>query len=820
MKRRRTTVALLFDGLVSEYTVSVRRAVERAATANDVSVLVVMGQPIAAPVAAAVTQNHIYELIGAGRVDGVIVCSATLGHYCGTDGLVAFCRSYAPLPVCSIGVELPGIPSVVIDNEGGMKLGVEHLIDAHGARRIAFIAGPEASVESNMRLAGYRKALESRGLPFDEQLVAHGAFTVSTGAEKTRELLDRGVAMDALVAANDDMALGAMDVLQQAGLHVPRDVLIFGFDDIDSAHYARPALSTARQPLWWLGERAIQSILGQLRGEPVSLLNVGPVEFVRRESCGCGYQVTSTVYPNGEERASLRDVIRERSDELCELMRGAVSIPNDALGDWPAQVLDALDQELAGADGHFSAVFEELLERAQREGASLDEFQRVVSVMRAEFRRFSVQNEEEPRRVERLWHNARVLVGAASIRFLGRQKLEQQYATSWLSLVGERLATTLSLPLLKQELQEGLPRLEIDRAAVALYTGHRSGELKVLVARAGGEKLPIAKEEFPDTELAPAALFETEKCTHFVVLPITFETEMLGVAVLAGSAKPSVYEALRQLIGSAVKGAMMHREMVAQVTLRAQLEAERVEKESRIAAEIQTSMNPAVMEVPGLEIAALMAPAAEAGGDYYDVIPTQKGAWIGIGDVTGHGLGSGLIMLMLQSMISGLARLEPALQPSQIVTAVGEAIWDSVRQRLKRDDHATLTVFRYHGQGRFTFAGAHEDLVVWRARTGRCETIATPGFWVGAIPSVRRMTRDTELVLDRGDLLVLYSDGVTEARNARHEQFSLERLARLIEESATKPVSAIRDTVHDAVTSWSASLDDDVTLLVMRYAGE
>lgn len=294
---------------------------------------------------------------------------------------------------------------------------------------------------------------------------------------------------------------------------------------------------------------------------------------------------------------------------------------------------------------------------------------------------------------------------------------------------------------------------------------------------------------------------------------------MLGVAVLTEGAQPGVYESLRQQIGSAVKGAMLHREIVAQVTLRERLEAERVAEEARLAAQLQTSMTPAVMDVPDLELSALMEPAAEAGGDYYDVIPTPQGAWIGIGDVSGHGLGSGLIMVMIQSMVAGLCRLTPPPAPSQVVSALGEAVWDNVRQRLKRDDHATLTVFHYQRGGRFTFAGAHEDLVVWRAATGRCETIPTPGFWVGATPSVRRLTQDSELSLAPGDVLVLYTDGVTEARNVHHEQFSLERLVKCVEGCATKSPAAIRDAINEAVSAWRASVDDDVTLLVIKYTG-
>src|SRR5690606_39699694 len=183
---------------------------------------------------------------------------------------------------------------------------------------------------------------------------------------------------------------------------------------------------------------------------------------------------------------------------------------------------DALAHDLGGAEGHFSAVFEDLLERAQREGASLDEFQRVVSVLRSELRRARVRDEDGPRRLEHLWHRARVIVGAASIRFLGRQKLEQQYATTGLSLVGERLATSLSLPSLRGELLQGLPNLGIRRGAVSLYTAPGSSVLEVLAARVEDGPLPPSNEKLPDKELAPAAIFETDGCAHFVVLPITF----------------------------------------------------------------------------------------------------------------------------------------------------------------------------------------------------------------------------------------------------------------------------------------------------------
>ncbi|HET9955168.1 MAG TPA: substrate-binding domain-containing protein, partial [Polyangiaceae bacterium] len=318
MKRRRTTVALLVDRLMSEYAVMLRRSIERAATRNDVSIVVAVGQSVRDKEPAAATQNQIYSLINQDSVDGVIIVSAILGHYCGIEGLVQMCRGYAPLPVCSLGVELPGVPSIIIENQGGTRLGVEHLIDVHGSRRIALIAGPETSVESDLRIEGYRAALERRGLTVDESLIAHGTFTLPSGRDCMIELMQRGVSFDAVVSANDDMALGAMDVLRESNLRVPRDLLVLGFDDINSAHFARPPLSTLRQPIWWMGESAVDSILRQLRGEAVPLVQAGAVELVRRESCGCGYRATTIHQSKGSLRPSVHGIIQERRAEIAQ----------------------------------------------------------------------------------------------------------------------------------------------------------------------------------------------------------------------------------------------------------------------------------------------------------------------------------------------------------------------------------------------------------------------------------------------------------------------------------------------------------------------
>lgn len=241
--------------------------------------------------------------------------------------------------------------------------------------------------------------------------------------------------------------------------------------------------------------------------------------------------------------------------------------------------------------------------------------------------------------------------------------------------------------------------------------------------------------------------------------------------------------------------------------------------EMDLAQRIQTAILPTTLAAPGLEISAAMLPAADVGGDYYDVLPLEHGCWIGIGDVAGHGLDAGLIMLMMQSLVAGLVKRDPAAPPSEVLCAMNEVLFDNVRNRLKRDDHATLTLLRYDRSGHVVFAGAHEDILVHRAALGRCEVIQTPGTWVGARRDIRRGTTNTSLQLSAGDVMLLYTDGVTELRSPAGEEFGMDRLLAIFEELHAEPAARIKSCVLDALAAWSSAPADDITLLVARYEG-
>jgi len=243
---------------------------------------------------------------------------------------------------------------------------------------------------------------------------------------------------------------------------------------------------------------------------------------------------------------------------------------------------------------------------------------------------------------------------------------------------------------------------------------------------------------------------------------------------------------------------------------------QRLQEEMAIATTIQTSILPARFDVDGLDIAARMLPATEVGGDYFDVIPMPDACWIGVGDVAGHGLTSGLVMLMVQSATAALVKSAPAALPSAHVIALNAMLDENIRGRLEQDKHVTYTLYRFDRDGLVTFAGAHEDIVVWRHAEQRCERVPTPGPWLGLLSNIDALVVNSSLRLAPGDTMVLYSDGITEAMDAARNQYGVARLCAEVERLHAAPVTEVRDRIIDSVTHWQATQRDDLTVMVIR----
>jgi sigma-B regulation protein RsbU (phosphoserine phosphatase) len=161
----------------------------------------------------------------------------------------------------------------------------------------------------------------------------------------------------------------------------------------------------------------------------------------------------------------------------------------------------------------------------------------------------------------------------------------------------------------------------------------------------------------------------------------------------------------------------------------------------------------------------------------------------------------------------------PDASPAEALAVVNAVLYDNIRRRLFQYEHVTLTLLRYFPDGRVVFAGAHEEIVVWRAATGRCERIATPGTWLGAAFDIARHTVASHLRLEPGDLLVLYTDGLIQGESCTGEAWGMSRLCAAVERASAGEPATVVQAVLDEQQRFAATRDDDVTLLVARYVG-
>ncbi|MDP1901376.1 MAG: LacI family DNA-binding transcriptional regulator [Rubrivivax sp.] len=272
--RRTDTIGALLPDLHGEYFSELIRGIDQAARARGLHLLVSSSHGDADEAAAALRAMN-------GRVDGLLVMSP---HADG-EFLALNLPGSLPAVLVNTGIELPGHARFVVDNFGGAQAMTRHL-GAGGRKRIAFITGPPGNHEAQERLRGYRAGLK----PGLREIVLEGDFNEESGRAAARRIAQMKPRPDAIFAGNDMMAIGCMAALAEAGLRVPEDVAVAGFDDIPIARYVAPTLTTIRVPIAALGAAALEALAKAVEAPQPSAGHtaVMPVELVVRRSCGSG----------------------------------------------------------------------------------------------------------------------------------------------------------------------------------------------------------------------------------------------------------------------------------------------------------------------------------------------------------------------------------------------------------------------------------------------------------------------------------------------------------------------------------------------------
>ena len=569
---RRLNIAVLLDHLNffgRGYEGQLRDALYRRCRSSGHNLLLIYGGALDEPTVLSSADNVIFRVLRPDDFDGFIVASALLSTFCGAQGVERLVGKYAGARLCSVGTVIPGVPSLVLDNRAGMDAAVEHLVREHGCRKPAFVAGTPHNPEADARFEAYRAVLERHGIPFDDSRVASGQFLPALGRLAMDQILDRGVPFDAVVAANDSMAIGAIQALRQRGMRVPQDIPVTGFDDLTLARLGNPPLTTIAQPFDRFADLAVACIEDQVQGKPVAPLVEIPSHFVRRQSCGCGHRdaASPTGSRPGRDVQGLTMRVRSLRPLLADILQSGTDDGVAAAG----MLSEGLGAELGGEKEAFQTAVGTLLANGHDDGERRRALLGAINLLRNDL------TGDVEVRLERSFYDALSMVATTNTAAQIQHRLD-------LDDSGEQASTAFDLASLRDSLVRALPAMGVKTALLSCVGDGSGNELESVVYLVDGVARGSRRIRFPAGMLLPPDVLQLERQSTFLVFPLVHEQELLGVIAFDHRDGNNPYIAFRNQIAVVLRNIRLHQEVLRKTMLHERSVQDRLSAAKRLEA--------------------------------------------------------------------------------------------------------------------------------------------------------------------------------------------------------------------------------------------
>lgn len=504
------------------------------------------------------------------------------------EAAAQYYKRFAPLPVVSLAVQLPGMPAVMTDSLSALRYVMEHMIRHHHKQRIIFVRGPATHEGAVKRFQAYEEALRDHGLPVDERLISpHCTWGKDQGPLMVKYFLDEkglvpGQDFDAFVCVNDNIAIGALEEFQRRGIAVPDVVAVTGCNDSAEARFATPPVTTVSMPFMEQSETAFGALDAIVSGSHAAEACL-PARLVIAQSCGCPSRHIESVTKG--RRALMRPDDAQEGNRKAKSELGLNS---------PAGMAEAMFQSLCGGAPVDTAAEETLRRlatrildsfsaalrnRANRSAyfATLTDAVNALHALRMTTENVQIAISQIRRRArlvrvipylnsraEDLWSEGRVLVGELSGRLRDADALRLITQERTLGQIGAKLSVVQDVNSILKIVQDELPKLGIVSFQLALYEGDAGWSRKSLPANlrvmAGfgpsgkiGESAARACRGYISSVLANAGGRQS-----IVVVPLHFNELQIGLAVFGlGNEDGSIYETLKVQLSSALYGTIV-----------------------------------------------------------------------------------------------------------------------------------------------------------------------------------------------------------------------------------------------------------------------
>jgi hypothetical protein len=463
--------------------------------------------------------------------------------------------------------EIAGYSDVHVDNKRGISDLLTHLINKHHYTKLAFIKGTKGHPDAEERFQVYLDFLEANHIPFDPELTYEGIFREESGAAAVAYFLQKKhKEIEAIIAANDAMAIGAIKALQNMNISVPTDIAVVGFDDVDEARAFSPPLTTVRQPFDEMCTRALEKLIKMSRGELNRESFSPPAEVIIRRSCGCfttqvaDCEVDENIRFFGKGLAPGKEI---KSEVLYELMSG--EIKKLAIKVTEAQFKELLGQFIADikgqSKGKFLLALNEILATASLKYSDITVWQTMLSALRQNFV-FMVKDDHLLFKMENLVHQARILVGEVTDYTQNYIRIMEEKQSVLLRDVNQSFLTAFDYKSLKEAALAQLPRLDIPSCFIFMQENLKTGmdKSKMICAyrNFGKEEIDVSHEEYKKHALPPAHLLPQDRRYTYAVHPLYTRNKRLGYILFElGPREGFIYDSLQLQISSSLMGSML-----------------------------------------------------------------------------------------------------------------------------------------------------------------------------------------------------------------------------------------------------------------------
>jgi signal transduction histidine kinase/DNA-binding LacI/PurR family transcriptional regulator/AraC-like DNA-binding protein len=571
--------------------------------------------------------NIIYDLVTPEFCSGIVTWSLARGS--SVQENEAMHARYQALPVVTVSRAVAGYPVVMADNYRGMREAITHLIETHGCRRLAFIRGPEDPLAEERHRA-YLETLEHYDIPFNPALVTPSWDWLSeNGARAVALFLDeRGLRprqdIDAIVAANDLMAVSALKALQDRSIRVPKDLAMVGFNNSIQAQCTIPSITSVATPLSEQGRQSVGVLTKLMEQVSVPEQVLIPTHLVIHQSCGClGETVVQAgaFPPPTANKVGGGATFVSRHDDILQTMIQMVGISGETEeAAWADELLQAFIANLdAPESDEFLSILRRILRRVALAGrevlvwhGALSAIQRYIGLC------------QNPQQVFLLLGQARTMIGEIATQDRMHQQLEAERHAGQLRRLNQQLNSTFDVTQLTNILADGMQLLGIPGCYLALYENPQPYHYpqpapewsRLILAYDKDRQIPLETDgtRFPTHQILPEGIWPEHRRYTMILQALYFQDTQIGFVLFeVGPQNWPMYSALRAQISSALQGYLLFQE-----AQQARLAAEKADRiKTRLLANVSHELRTPLNIILGYSQDALAALSP------YDIAPPQ-----------------------------------------------------------------------------------------------------------------------------------------------------------------------------------------------------